>query len=343
MNRYRRSRVMALAAAASVSLVAACGAADDGGNAGNGGTETKLTVALVSPQASGDKGAIDALLAGMEAEAEANDMESRFVYVSDPSTAAATLTGLAKSGTDIILTAFAFSTDVETVAAEFPETKFLQLLAAPVTNETDNNLSLVSQVIEPYYLAGVASGALSASGRVGYIGGSPSPLVEANANAMGDGVHKANPAANFKIVWANSFQDPAKGQQLATALFSGGTDIVLPDASGTNGGVYETLNSDTQNVVDVSVNGIESLAVPARTPGVIVIKFEQVVHIAIEDALKADMPSGTKDLTYADDVADFVWNPAFEPSPAMEAKLAEAQTLVADLKQQLLDGTLKLG
>jgi basic membrane protein A len=322
---------------AAITTLSACGTS---GDKSNGDSKRQVTVALVSPQASGDGGAIDSLLAGLKVEADKHDLKTRFVYVKDAATTAATLDGLATSGTDIVLTAFGgFSADVEEAAGSHPETRFVQILGNPTTQDHKNDLSLVGDAAEAYFLAGAASAALTATGELGYVGGASEPLTNTNINSFMQGADKSNSGSKTTPVFANSFQDPAKGEQLAKALYGKGVDIILPDAAGTNPGVYKAATSSERNLVDVVVDPTK-IAVPKRTVGYVLLDFHKMIEIGLNSALKETMDSGTVTVGFKDKVADFIWNDAFEPSPAMGANLDRAKAKVEALRKELTDGSI---
>src|SRR5207253_683657 len=72
------------------------------------------------------------------------------------------------------------------------------------------------------YLSGIAAGAASKSGTVGYVVPFAIPEVIRHTNAFTLGVQKAHPGAKVRIVWTNSWFDPAKETKAAENLKAAG-------------------------------------------------------------------------------------------------------------------------
>ena len=76
------------------------------------------------------------------------------------------------------------------------------------------------------YLAGMAAGAASKNGKLGYLASFPIPEVVRGVNAWTLGVRAMNPEATVKVVWLNTWFDPAKEKQAAEALIAEGVDVL---------------------------------------------------------------------------------------------------------------------
>ena len=76
------------------------------------------------------------------------------------------------------------------------------------------------------YLSGIAAGAATKSGTVGYVVPFAIPEVIRHTNAFALGVQKAHPGAKVKIVWTNSWFDPAKEKKAAENLKAAGADVL---------------------------------------------------------------------------------------------------------------------
>ncbi|MEY3744382.1 MAG: hypothetical protein RL430_1444 [Actinomycetota bacterium] len=76
------------------------------------------------------------------------------------------------------------------------------------------------------YLAGMAAGAASKTGKLGYLASFPIPEVIRGINAWTLGARAANPDATVKVVWVNSWFDPPAERKAAEALIAGGVDAI---------------------------------------------------------------------------------------------------------------------
>jgi len=76
------------------------------------------------------------------------------------------------------------------------------------------------------YLTGMAAGAASKTGKLGYLGSFGIPEVVRGINAWTLGVRATNPEATVKIVWVNSWFDPPTERKQAEALIAAGVDVL---------------------------------------------------------------------------------------------------------------------
>ncbi len=77
-----------------------------------------------------------------------------------------------------------------------------------------------------YYLNGLMAGALTKTGKVGYVAAHPIPEVIRHINAFALGVKEVNPDAKVYVRWLFSWYDPAKAREAAEALISEGCDCL---------------------------------------------------------------------------------------------------------------------
>ncbi|HDN80840.1 MAG: BMP family ABC transporter substrate-binding protein [Chloroflexi bacterium] len=77
-----------------------------------------------------------------------------------------------------------------------------------------------------YYLNGLMAGALTKTGKVGYVAAHPIPEVVRHINAFALGVREVNPDATVDVRWLFSWYDPAKAREAAEALISEGVDVL---------------------------------------------------------------------------------------------------------------------
>ncbi|WP_309711257.1 BMP family ABC transporter substrate-binding protein, partial [Pseudolysinimonas sp.] len=81
-------------------------------------------------------------------------------------------------------------------------------------------------VYEPMYLAGIAAGAASESGKLGYVYAFPIPQTLANISAFELGAKSVNPEAKTYVVNTSNWCDPAKQAEAANSLISQGVDVL---------------------------------------------------------------------------------------------------------------------
>jgi basic membrane protein A len=76
------------------------------------------------------------------------------------------------------------------------------------------------------YLSGIAAGAASKKGLIGYVVPFGIPEVVRHINAFALGAQVANPKARVRLIWTNSWYSPPKETAAAKALISAGVDVL---------------------------------------------------------------------------------------------------------------------
>lgn len=131
---------------------------------------------------------------------------------------------LARSGCALIFTtSFGFMDPTIKVAEKFPDVKFEHCTGfKTAANVTTYN----ARFYEGRYIIGQIAGKMSEKGLAGYIVSFPIPEVIMGINSFMLGAQSINPDFKVKIVWVNSWFDPAKEADAAKALFDQGADIM---------------------------------------------------------------------------------------------------------------------
>ena len=131
---------------------------------------------------------------------------------------------LARQGNKLVFaTSFGYLEPTLRVAAEFPEVRFEH---AGGYKTSANVKTYDARYYEARYLAGLLAGASSKSGVAGYVAGFPVPEVVQGINAFTIGMREANPKAVVKVVWLNTWFDPAREAEAAQALVNQGADVL---------------------------------------------------------------------------------------------------------------------
>lgn len=131
---------------------------------------------------------------------------------------------LATEGNKVIFTtSFGYMNPTEKVAKAFPDVVFLHATGY----KTGKNLGTYeSRFYEGAYLLGVIAGKMSKTGTLGVVASFPIPEVIRNINAFTLGAQTMNPAIKTKVIWVNSWYDPAKERQAAETLIAQGADVL---------------------------------------------------------------------------------------------------------------------
>jgi simple sugar transport system substrate-binding protein len=109
---------------------------------------------------------------------------------------------------------------------------------------------------EGRYLAGIAAGRMTKTKVAGYVAGFPIPEVLQGLNAFTLGMRSVNPQAQVKVVWLNTWFDPARERDAALTLFNQNADVVsfhtgstaVMSAAQERGKMAVAYHSDMRNI-----------------------------------------------------------------------------------------------
>jgi basic membrane lipoprotein Med (substrate-binding protein (PBP1-ABC) superfamily) len=143
---------------------------------------------------------------------------------------------LIRDGNKIIFaTSFGFQPAMIAAAKKHPDVKF-EMATGSVTSK---NLAVYYGAGEDaIYLSGIAAGAATKAGTVGYVVPFAIPEVIRHTNAFTLGVQKAHPGAKVKIIWTNSWFSPDKEKKAAESLHSAGADVIGQNVDSPAAGQY---------------------------------------------------------------------------------------------------------
>ena len=131
---------------------------------------------------------------------------------------------LARQGCGLIFaTSFGYLEPALRVAAEFPQVKFEH---AGGYKTAANLATYNARYYEARWLAGWLAGRASRSGIAGYVAGFPVPEVVQGINAFALGMREANPKAEVRVLWLNTWFDPAREREAAQSLIDQGADVL---------------------------------------------------------------------------------------------------------------------
>ncbi len=132
---------------------------------------------------------------------------------------------LAADGNDLVFTtSFGFMNPTLKAAKRAKKVKFEH---ATGYKRGKNVSTYSSRFYEARYIAGVLAGSMSKSNTIGYVASFPIPEVIRGINATMLGAKSVNPNAKIKVVWVNSWYDPAKETEAAKSLIAAGADVLM--------------------------------------------------------------------------------------------------------------------
>ncbi|UCC76333.1 MAG: BMP family ABC transporter substrate-binding protein, partial [Anaerolineales bacterium] len=131
---------------------------------------------------------------------------------------------IVEEGCDVVFTtSFGFMDGTMAAANKYPDKIFFHCSGF---KRTPNSGTYFIDFYQLYYLNGLMAGALTKSGKVGYVGAHPIPEVVRHIDAFTLGVREVNPEATVDVRWLFAWYDPAKAREAAEALIADGADVL---------------------------------------------------------------------------------------------------------------------
>ncbi|MBO2526858.1 MAG: BMP family ABC transporter substrate-binding protein [Clostridiales bacterium] len=288
-------------------MIACVFAGCKGGEAGPDGEGTKL--ALVVAGKFGDRSFYDSSKEG--AGRLAADLGVEVTYIECNNENHDTQMKNAADGADIVVCVGWEFYDIETIAPEYPDVKWIWIdnaTSAPVANI----LNITYAQNEGSFLAGYAAAAISESGVVGAVGGEDCDTINDFIVGYEQGAKYYSDSIQVVHNYTNSYDDPAAGKDCAIALNDEGADVVFQIASAAGDGVFEAAQE--KGFLAIGVDSDQKYI----NPDVIACSMKKEVGNSIYDAVKAfeegdlsllgttwvaDMGNGYVGLGYGDDGA----------------------------------------
>lgn len=324
-------KVLALLLCAVLAMSALAGCTAAGTN-----DSSDLTLALVVAGNFGDRSFYDSSKEGCDRLAQegvtvktiecGNEQHTQQIY------------NAADSADVVVLVGWEFY-EVETVATEFPDVRFIWIdnaTSAPVANV----LNITYAQNEGSFLAGYIAAKLSKTGVVGAVGGEDSATINDFIVGYRQGAAYANPEAKVEVQYANTYDDPAVGKECALALNEKGADVVFQIASKTGDGVFEAAKE----------GGFYAIGVDSDqkyiAPDVIVCSMCKQVGQSIYDAVKQYMEKGDDcglwGTTWVADMANGLVGIGYGEDGATQQVSDELKAEVEDLAQKIISGEIKV-
>ncbi|SPH24577.1 Membrane lipoprotein TmpC [Defluviimonas aquaemixtae] len=190
---------------------------------------------------------------------------------------------LAEAGANpVVMTGFAFGDVLNTVAPDYPDTKFAII---DMVVDQPNVKSVVFNEHEGSYLVGMMAALASKTGTVGFIGGMDIPLIRKFGCGYAQGVKAVNPDAkivmNMTGTTPTAWNDPVKGAELAKAQKSQGADVIYAAAGGTGIGVLQAAADE--GILSIGVDSNQNYLHPGQVLTSMLKRVDNAVYEAFKE------------------------------------------------------------
>jgi basic membrane protein A len=225
-----RKQAFTIAFASAAALVlAACGSSSSSTPSAHQSTTTgkQITAAWIYVGSPSDAGWTHQHDVGRLAVQQAFGSNVKTVYkqnVPEGPQTTSVIQQLVNSGAKIIFaTSFGYQSSMAAMAKKYPNVYFAQ---ATGTAMGKNLAEYFGAGEDGDYLAGMAAGYATKTGKIGYVAPFPIPEVIREIDAYTMGARYAHPGATVQVVWTNSWFDPSKERAAAQSLVSAGKDVL---------------------------------------------------------------------------------------------------------------------
>jgi len=358
-----RAKVLVLIGVLSV-VAAACGDDDGGETGGAGGTATGGTAGAECNAdiqvgmafdigGLGDKSFNDAANAGLQqAIADGLVCEDNVVTNEANSTGSdrdQNLQALADAGFNLVIgVGFAFSPGVNTIAPDYPDTSFMIVdgyatcgTACGLTNDAEAITNVADYTFkeqEGSFLVGAAAVLKCQCKTIGFLGGQTGPLIEKFQAGYEAGAHQIDPDVEVLVEYigddTTAFNDPVKGEELSTAMYDDGAEIIYHASGASGAGLFNAAVEAQKEAIGVDSDQYLT-ASPEQQPLILTSMLKRVdvaVFNSIE-AVGAGSLGGSQVFGMAEDGVDYATsNP--------EELTADITEQLDAFKQQIIDGTI---
>jgi serine/threonine protein kinase/DNA-binding winged helix-turn-helix (wHTH) protein len=180
---------------------------------------------------------------------------------------------LSEDGVDLILAPGA-TVDVNAVAADFPDTRYV---AIDFTGRPSPSLSNVSYVSfaqnEGSFLVGAAAALKSRTRRIGFIGGMDIPMMHEFQAGYEAGARAVDPSIEVRSTYltpyfdVSAFASPTYAFHVATGMYGSGADVIFHAAGDSGRGVFQAAAEiRDRHVWAIGVDVDEYLEIAAMDP-----------------------------------------------------------------------------
>lgn len=237
----------------------------------------------------------------------------------------------AKNKYDLIIgIAFENMKNIQTVAKEFPESKFAAIDFELVG---DNVASIVYREQEGDFLMGVLAAMITRTKSVGVIGGADIPAIRRIISGFKQGVAYQDGSVKVFTDIAGTFSDPQVGLKLALTHYNEGADVIHNAASKTGLGIIQAAQQVNQWTTGTS--GDQRYLAPGNMIGNRPKRVDTAVQVIIEEVSRGKFKAGVRSLGLKEN--GFSLGPFDETvvTPMVLDRLEE-------LKQKIIKGEIKV-
>jgi basic membrane protein A len=250
-----------------------------------------------------------------------------------------TARALAEEGYDMVISmGWGAAEWVIPIAEQYPDTHFYIPGGEPAVMANTSGGDFKEH--EGCFTVGMIAAMLTKTDKVGFVGGWDSPLIWRFLVGYEEGLKYVNPDIEVTVAWANDYQNPSKGKELALTQYAEGCDIIFAAAGKTGEGVLAAAAE--QGKLAIGVDSDQDWIQPGNVLTSMLKNVDMVIFNKITELSQGNVQSGNEHYGLAEGLVGSTWlyydNPTFrENGPAdlvaqMPEVIAKVEDAVAKIK-----------
>lgn len=305
----KKVKVLALLMAVTmvVALFTGCGSTNNQSSQQTKPADTKkktdVTVGLSTDSGGkGDKSFNDAAIAGLDKISQEYTVEPVILESKDQNAYSPNLTTLSGQCDLSFGVGFMMEQAVKDIATANPNKKYA--IIDDVVN-LPNVVSLTFKANEGSFLVGVIAGKTTKTGKIGFIGGMDTPLIQNFEAGFDAGVMSVNPTAGADLIsrknvrYTGNFNDSSAGKEAATQLYNSGCDVIYHAAGSCGLGLLDeakTLRDGGKDVWAIGVDSDQAQTVPKDADAILTSCMKRVdtgTYLVTKSLIEGKFQGGT--------------------------------------------------
>lgn len=308
--------------------------------------EDLIKVALVTPSLLGDKSFVDQAARGAEKANQELPVKVDIIECQGVSEHESAMRGAINNGYDLILGLGLDAEMMVNLANEYPDQMFGSPSELYADNLPDNLASLMVNVHESSFLAGVVAGMLTKTNKIGAVCGGDAPGLNQFFYGYKQGALEVNPDCEVFVNYLGfNFDNPTLGKESAISLYDEGCDIVYQVAGLSGEGVLSAAAE--KGLYAIGVDSVQDDQYPGNIITSVIKRVDSTTFELIKEYVDGTFKGGFRSLDLKDDASDLSWsvgNTTFKDNaPAdMVAKIPEVEKAVEDYKAKIIAGDFEV-
>jgi basic membrane protein A len=289
-----------------------------------------------------DKSFNEAAWRGLQRARDELGVDVEFIEPTEGADRESALRTFAARKVDLVIgVGFIFGPDLERLAQQFPAIRFAGVDYSPSDGVgTMKNLAgLRFREHEGSFLVGAIAGLTTRAKVVGFVGGMKIPLIHKFEVGYIAGVHHVCPTCRVVSAYAGTepkaFADPSLGEELASAQYDQGADVIFHAAGKTGDGVFAAARQRGQRAIGVDSDQFDNAPCCVMTS--MVKRVDVAVVDIVKDIIAHRFAGGLHELGLADKGVGFV-----SDERNRELLPIDVVEKVNELGQQIIGGKIQV-